>query len=261
MERDGENLPLQARDGTVSLPVEPGRHHFELAWNEPRPPERILRTPRVELGGPTVNLGLHLELGAGRWVLATGGPALGPAVLFWGVAAVLAVLAWVLARLRLAPLGVGAWFLLLIGLSQVPPALGAVVAGWLLGVGIRARWLRPTEPVYYNLLQGATASFTLAFLAALFLAVQQGLLGLPDMQVTGHGSTAASLHWYQDRSAPQPPQAWVLWVPLWVYRALMLAWALWLAFALVRWLRWGWTVATRDGLWMRETRPAPPPGR
>jgi len=33
--------------------------------------------------------------------------------------------------------------------------------------------------------------------------------------------------------------AWVISVPLLVYRLAMLAWALWLALALLRWLRWG----------------------
>ncbi|MBI2993807.1 MAG: hypothetical protein HYY48_06475 [Gammaproteobacteria bacterium] len=57
------------------------------------------------------------------------------------------------------------------------------------------------------------------------------------------------MNWYQDRSGPLLPQAWILSVPLWVYRALMLAWALWLAFALLRWLKWGWSCWSRDGYW------------
>jgi hypothetical protein len=138
--------------------------------------------------------------------------------------------------------------------------LGAVVVGWLLALGLRSRWRGPREPAYYNLIQGATASLSLLAMAALVAAVHHGLLGTPEMQVTGHGSTATSLHWYQDRTGAEPPRAWIFWVPLWVYRLLMLAWALWLAFAVVGWLRWAWGVATRDGLWRRDTPATPPEG-
>jgi len=43
--------------------------------------------------------------------------------------------------------------------------------------------------------------------------------------------------------------AWVISVPLLVYRLAMLAWALWLAIALLRWLRWGWECVTTGGGW------------
>ena len=43
--------------------------------------------------------------------------------------------------------------------------------------------------------------------------------------------------------------AWVLSVPLLVYRLLMLLWSLWLAFALLRWLKWGWQAYSTHGLW------------
>ncbi len=260
VEMDGATLPVRAVEGRVTVALEPGRHRLRVGWHRPDAPGYLLHMPTVDLGAPAVNLGLHMELGSGRWVLAVGGPPMGPAVLFWGVVAVLIALAWALARLRLVPLGGFGWFLLLVGLTQAPVALGAVVVGWLLILGLRARWRRPLPAVHYNLLQGATASLTLLALGALFLAVQQGLLGPAQMQVTGNGSTAAILHWYQDRTGPRPPAAWVLWVPLWVYRLLMLAWALWLAFAVVGWLRWGWEVVTRDGLWKRDVPPpAPPP--
>ena len=39
-------------------------------------------------------------------------------------------------------------------------------------------------------------------LGMLFLAVEQGLLGSPDMQIIGNQSSAFNLNWYQDRSSP-----------------------------------------------------------
>ena len=70
--------------------------------------------------------------------------------------------------------------------------------------------------------------------------MKSGLLGQPDMQVTGNGSSESLLRWYLDRSGARLPEPWVLSVPLWVYRTAMLAWALWLATACVRWVKWGW---------------------
>jgi hypothetical protein len=87
-------------------------------------------------------------------------------------------------------------------------------------------------------------------------AVAEGLLGQPAMQISGNGSIATHLVWYQDRSADTLPQPWVISVPLWVYRILMLAWALWLANSLLNWLRWGWGCFTADGLWRKSSRRA-----
>jgi hypothetical protein len=72
------------------------------------------------------------------------------------------------------------------------------------------------------------------------------------MQIAGNGSSGGLLHWYQDRGGPVLPQVSVVSVPIWVYRALMLAWALWLAVRLLDWLRWGWEGFASPVLW-RET--------
>ncbi|MGH8595030.1 MAG: hypothetical protein ACREXT_00065, partial [Gammaproteobacteria bacterium] len=90
---------------------------------------------------------------------------------------------------------------------------------------------------------------TIVALTTLFDAIRQGLLGAPNMQIAGNGSSAYELFWFQDRAPLEYPAATVWSVSLWFYRALMLAWALWLAFALLGWLRFGWTAFSRDGLW------------
>lgn len=92
---------------------------------------------------------------------------------------------------------------------------------------------------------------TLAAGAALLGAIEQGLLGPPDMQITGHGSSAHQLIWYQDRVAGPLPSAWVISAPLLFYRGLMLAWALWLALAVLQWMGWAWNCFSAGGLWRR----------
>jgi hypothetical protein len=74
------------------------------------------------------------------------------------------------------------------------------------------------------------------------------------MQIQGNGSSGSELLWYQDRASGPLPDAWVLWVPLWVYKVAMLAWALWTAQALLGWLRWGWSCFGEGGLWRARPR-------
>jgi hypothetical protein len=75
------------------------------------------------------------------------------------------------------------------------------------------------------------------------------LLGYPDLQVTGHGSTATSLRWFADQTTGDVPDAsaWVL--PMWMYRALMLAWAFWMAWFLLRIGRYVFASWIAGGAW------------
>jgi hypothetical protein len=196
-----------------------------------------------------VNAAVEIAVPPSRWVLLAGGPQLGPAVLFWPVLAAFGLLSLLLARVPLAPLRARHWFLLGIGLTQVPVGWAAVVVAWLFalgwrgraGPGLRSRWL--------DLVQIALAASTLAALAILFESIRRGLLGEPRMQVGGNDSTAALLRWYLDRSQPELPRPWLVSAPILVYRLAMLAWALWLAHALLGWLRWGWRQFSAGELW------------
>jgi hypothetical protein len=153
----------------------------------------------------------------------------------------------------LTPLRTWDWLLLGLGLSQAGIWTGLLVVLWLFALGLRARLDRDLAPWRFNLVQLALVVLTLAALTALVGAVEQGLLGPPEMQIAGNGSTSASLIWFQDRSDSALPQFWVVSVPVLVYRGLMLAWALWLAFRLITWLRWGWQGFASPYPW-REVR-------
>lgn len=251
---DGASQPIRQQGRSVSLPVRPGMGTAVLDWRGEEGIGTRLRAPEVDLGAPSVNASSHLALGRDRWVLLLGGPALGPAVLFWGVLATLLLLAYGLSRLPLSPLKFRQWALLLVGLSQVPVASGVLVAGWLPALAWRAKAGSRLGDWAFNALQVALALLTLIALAVLLIAVQKGLLGLPDMQVAGNGSDAYNLKWYQDRSEALLPRPWVISGPLWAYRVLMLAWALWLAHSLLDWLRWGWNAYAAGGLWRARQR-------
>lgn len=266
---DGSLQPIRQQGRTVSLPIHPGSATAVLVWRSETGIATHLRAPEVNLGAASVNATTRINLGRDRWALLLGGPTLGPAVLFWGVLAVIVLLSLALGRLSLSPLQSWQWVLLLVGMSQATVFSGVLVVGWLLALAWRAKAGRDLDDSRFNALQIGLAVLTLAALATLLHAVEQGLLGLPSMQIAGNGSDAYHLNWYQDRSGPVLPQPWVVSLPLWVYRGLMLGWALWLAYSLLDWLRWGWGAYSADGLWRAwrkrvEERavgePAPPEG-
>lgn len=258
--RNGREVRIEQNGAELTLPLQGGTQQLEIIWNREHNIEILSTIPEVNLKAPTVNIDLNLTLPQTRWVLLTGGPLMGPAVLFWGVVLVLLLAALLLGRYAPTPLRWWHWFILGGGLSQAPlPAL-LLVALWLILLGIRKGYgTRVQHALAFNAMQLGLAVFSACALLALIAAVQQGLLGLPEMQVVGHNSSAWNLHWYQDRSITALPTAWAISVPLLVYRALMLVWALWLALALLHWLRWGWGCFSAGELWRTLPRKARSP--
>jgi hypothetical protein len=256
--------PIQQEGREVALPIGPGAYKIQLTWREPRGISLFYRSPEVDLNVGSVNADIVVKPPQSRWILLVGGPRLGPAVLFWSALVVILLASWLLGRVKLTPLTTRDWILLGIGLSQVPLVAAAVVAGWLLALGLRR--LRGTEirrALLFDLVQLFLLGWGLVALGILIWGVQAGLLGTPDMQIAGNGSWSSELHWYADRSGEVLPTAWVLSVPLLLYRFAMLAWALWLALALLRWLRWSWESLNTGGGWRpwlrrRPSSPEPP---
>lgn len=245
---DGISQPVRQKEQTVTLPVRPGAQHITLNWQTPREQSAILTTPSVNLGIASVNSHIRVSSGEDRWVLFTFGPKFGPAALIWGLLAVLLLLAAGLGKTHITPLKTWHWFLLLLGLSQIHIAAGLLVVAWIFALGWRASY-RSESHAYFNLTQVALGLLTLLSVLLLFAAVQQGLLGEPDMQITGNQSTAQNLNWYQDHSTATLPSATVIAVPMLVYRVLMLGWSLWMALALLNWLQWGWSCFVQGGIW------------
>ncbi len=246
---DGRERPLRLQGSVLGLPLVPGTQGVRIEWRQPGTLASYYSPPVPDLGTGGVSASTRLELGRDRWILFTGGPDLGPAVLFWGLVVVLILLAIGLGRSKLTPLKTRDWLLLGLGLSQAGIWVGLLVAGWLFALGLRARLDGELPPWRFNLVQIGLFLLSLAALSALVVALRQGLLGLPEMQIAGNGSTSTGLSWYQDRSGPELPRVWVISVPILIYRGLMLAWALWLAYRLLGWLRWGWQGLSGPVLW------------
>lgn len=252
LEIDGLAQPARRENDRVILPLHPGQQNIVLKLRADAGLGLLTSTPALQLAVPGVNARLSVQLPQDRWVLFAGGPALGPAVLFWGVLVVLLVVALGLGKLGMTPLKGLQWALLMVGLSQLPIWGAALVAGWLFALALRARVPESWSARRFNAAQVLLALWTLFALSTLFGAVAQGLLGTPDMQIAGNGSSAFDLRWYQDRHPGTMTSAWVLSVSIWFYRGLMLLWALWLANSLLNWLRWGWAQYSSGGLWKKS---------
>ncbi len=249
VKRDNDTLNLHARNGQLSLPVQPGTQRFELRFRDNRPLASHATTPAIALGLPAANIDLDMSLPADRWLLATRGPLSGPAVLYWGELAVMLLVALALSRLPQSPLKAWQWMLLGVGFSTYSWLALLLVVGWLFALHWRARMAPPQAASTFNLLQIGLAVLTLFALLTVFDSIRHGLLGTPDMHIAGQGSSATRLAWFADRSNDALPVAHAISLPLWSYQLAMLAWSLWLASSLVRWLRDGFAAWTRDGYW------------
>ena len=255
---DNEPLPLQAENGEVRLPIRPGSHTVTLVFTEPVGSGLRTISPRLNLGNALGNVHVELNMPRNRWILATSGDGVGPAVLYWSELVALGLLALLLARIPWTPLRWWHWLLLGLGFSTFSWFALALVAAWLVALGWRSRGIPTQSRWVFNLTQVALGGFSVIALASLLVSVPFGLLGTPDMHVTGNGSSNYFLRWFIDRSDGVVPSVSAVSVPLWIYKVAILAWALWLSFALIRWLPWAWKCFSADGLWRARTRVAQP---
>ncbi|MCL2778407.1 MAG: hypothetical protein FWD73_10415 [Polyangiaceae bacterium] len=253
---NGATQPIQQEGRKVTLPIAPGSQTIVLSWRMPIAIGMFFNAPAVDLGISSVNATTTITMPEGRWVLALHGSRLGPVVLFWSQLAVLLAVAAAIGAMRRAPLATWQWVLLAIGLSQVPVVAAAIVVGWLHLIAWREQ-KQDIGRVAFNARQLTIVAVTFVAAIVLLVAVRQGLLGHPDMQVRGNGSNSTELHWFIDRSEPVLAQPMVVSAPMLAYRVAMLAWALWLALSVIRWLRWGFDAFGQGGFWRR--RPPRPP--
>ncbi|WP_143269435.1 hypothetical protein [Mangrovitalea sediminis] len=255
---DGHERPLSAQSNLLDVTLKPGTHRLAARVDGAPDLSTLWQTPQLALPWSVTNLNSRVQLPAGRWLLWAGGAGVGPAVLYWGILPVLIVLALVLGRHSGNPLGVGSWLLLGVGLSFASPWTALALMAWFYALGWRSR--HPDLQPYwqFNLRQVALVLLTLVAFWGLFGGISQGLLGHPDMWVSGNGSRAELLRWYLDRAVTQESPQWeVVTLPLWVYRGFMLIWSLWLAVKAVGWLRWGWQILVLSGGWRHRPKKQP----
>ncbi len=253
--RGSSALQVLQQDRELLLELLPGEQHFRIEGEIAEGIGGWFRFPELRLPAPAVNVDWVLGLGRERWSVLMGGPLLGPVVLFWPVLLVIILLALLLGGnlgvRRFTPLRSWHWLLLGLGLTQCGGFLaGLVIVSWFYAMALRERYAQRLEPGHFNIVQSSLVLLTLIFAFTLLDVIRLSLLGQPEMQIAGNGSTAEVLRWFQDQGAEQLPRPWVLSFPMWSYRALTLAWALWLAIFVVKHsLVWGWRCFSTGGLW------------
>lgn len=264
--RNGEALGVRLLDRKLSLPLNPGSQKFEIRFQDNQEVTSRMATPEIDPGLPAANISLSIDLPNDRWLLAAFGPAVGPAVLFWGELLVAIVLAWLLARWRKGNLKFHHTLLLVLGFSTFSWIALVLVIGWLFALDWRSGHVIERN-WKFNLAQLGLAALTLIAMICLFGSIQNGLLGSPDMVVRGNNSWGSHLQWFADRSPDMVPTAQVISLPLWVYNVVMLVWSLWLAWMVVGWVRKGFAAWMQGGYWRPwsvpkpieiDTPPAPP---
>lgn len=245
---DGASRPIERRDRELRINFVPGLASYQIEWKQPRELGLAAGMPQVSIDSALYNVATVVNVPPNRWLLLTGGPSWGPAVLFWSKLLGILVAGVALGMIAFGPLKTRDWVLLGLGLSSIDMMLLIFFPLWIAALVWRERHPRQGRWAF-NLLQLALIALTLIALSALFEAVQTGLLFLPDMQVHGNGSNDATLRWYTDAVSQQLPTPWFFSLPIWVYRGAMLVWSIWLVFALIRWLRWVWQAFNSGGYW------------
>ena len=245
---DGQDHPAQPDGDRLVFAVEPGAHSVVASWSQAAAGGVFAKAPVVDVGEGASNVQIHWQMPEHRWVLWAWGPRWGPVVTVWQYLLVLILAAVLLGRLAPTPLKTADWFLMGLGLTQIPPGLTVVVVLWLVGLSLRGQ--RTFDRWWLHLwVQLIVVGMTFAALGVLYGAVYQGLIADPDLGVRGAGSAGRSLRWFVDQSGSTLPRPGVFWLPLWCWRVAMLLWALWLSSRLLQWLRWGWDQLSHGGLW------------
>ena len=258
---DGAARPVQQQNRELRVTMHPGTQRIRLVWQQTGGIETTYRAPAVALGGQAVNARVQIQLSEERWIIWTGGPLWGTSVLFWPYLLLVLLVAIVLARTRRTPLGFFEWALLGVGLTQIPAWAALIVVGWFFAMEARRR--KPDlSPLPFDARQLALVGLTLVAVGCLYAAVHSGLLFQPDMQVESPEGSNFLLTWYLDRIDGTLPQPYVISLPLWVWRVMMLLWALWLAWRVIHWARWSWRCFGEGGFFKNPAsgnKPTPAP--
>ena len=170
----GREQPIQKEGQRLILQLTPGSQEVVVQWRQSGGLGVRYLTPEVDLGAPSVNAELRLELGRGHWVLLCGGPRLGPAVLFWSLLLALALVSLLLGRIAWTPLRAHHWLLLGIGLTQVPLWAATILMLWPLLLGWRAQQRDLPSRRLFNLRQLLLFFWTVAAMMVLVMVPDRG---------------------------------------------------------------------------------------
>ncbi|CAA6808354.1 MAG: Unknown protein [uncultured Sulfurovum sp.] len=251
---DGRTHYLKISEGKVSIPLQAKAQKVKLSWREEMPTNVQYDFSNIDLGKTSTNNSIELTLAQNRWILWTNGPLLGPAILLWGVLLAVLLFAVVLGRIKGSPLKTRDWLLLGVGVSTSSVMIMLPIIVWIFT--LRYREIKGDALIGWkrNFTQIGLVFLTLIAIGTIIGAVSGGLLGNPEMMITGNNSYDNHLNWYSDRISGIVPEPTVVSVSIWYYRALMLLWSIWIAFSLIKWLKWAWAVFSQGDMWSKKLK-------
>lgn len=263
------NPVFNIEQGKVTVPLTPGEHTLHLQWQDKATPGFKQQLPNIESSLALANIHLTLTPKNGSWLLGVFGPPLGPAILFWGVLAVIVLGACVLYRVQYRlehryaafrlPMKNYDWLLLGVGTSTLWHYAMLPIALWLFLLGWRnmlnPRQLFAGKPQVFHGLQFMLAGLSLFVVGLLIYLIPVSLLSSPHMFVQGNNSTVHHLQWFQDSASQMVPEAGFYAAPQWLFRGFMLVWCLWLAHKILNWLHFAFTALQHQSLWRLDEVP------
>ena len=246
---DSRPIPFKPDQNQIEIPLNPGRHDLEITWEESKSLGMVHTSPKIDLGEPSLNNQVSVNMPYNRWIFLVSGPSQGPVLLFWSHVLFFLLSSFFLAKIPWIPLKFHQWFLLSLGLDQVHIGVAFFVYFWIIVLAYKGHKDTSTKPWRHNLAQICLAGLT--FIAAmLFLeSIRQGLLSSPEMGITGNGSYGKYFKWYLER--PDLPITRIFSLPLWIYRFAMLFWAIWLARLLTEKAIWAWDCFQKGSIWRK----------
>ncbi len=233
------------------LQLIPGKHSVNLTFSQPNQLSLYNEYPVFDLNAPVSNIETQFSLNRDRVLLHLSGPAIGPVVLYWGQLVGFAVLAFLIGRVAwfrtVTPLNTTSLFLLGAGISiNWWPGL-VIILGYFVAISLYAEYRQSVEApsvLHAKIVRLMLLLSGVGVLLMTVLFVPFSLLGTPDVTIVGNQSSMYMLNWYQDRSDGLTSTIAMYWIPVFVFKAVLMLWALWLSQRLMDWTRWSWMKLT-----------------
>ncbi|MCB9480787.1 MAG: hypothetical protein H6680_03035 [Desulfobacteraceae bacterium] len=248
---------ISETNGELSIPLSPGKNEINIVFNEKNKKQgfilpKKISFPLVNFNAESSNISQEIKYQPKSWIIAAFGPRSGPAVLFWGYFAAIIIAAGFLAKFTKSFLKPHQFILLAAGLSLAQPVEILIVFGFFFAIEYRKN-LVPEQTSYFNLIQTGIILLLIMSASIIYDSVSSGLLGIPDMQITGNGSYSGTLKWFTDKCDNILPKPFIIMAPINMWKLIIFLWSIWISAFLINKTPYIIDSLKHDGFW-KKTR-------
>jgi len=256
---DGKSQPLNIKNGKVGLELLAKEQSVAVHFRAKNTEKFKFNAPKIDLATKSLNSITKYNLDNNKWLVFLKWTPRGPVLLFWSALPFVLFLAIILRLSGRFPVKLYEWCLLFLGFGLTAPLGILVIAIWFFIAFSKIQFAKKclkkeflaaalfafiVASVFNKLALAFFIFVILAFLTAvplnyyfliltlgllyiIFIALQNGLMGIPpDMGLTQVVSSGV-LSWYQDRVTQFLPQPTVYFLDLFYYKVAMIVWSLW----------------------------------